>query len=85
MKMHLTVAPIAAAGFLLSCHKTEKKKDSINDVTIAAIQQNASRLPHLKAEVFCMTRKKLKKLSSNRMLSIKKLLLLSLQIGISKL
>lgn len=41
MKMHLTVTAIAAAGFLLSCHKTEKGKNNINDVTIAAIQQNA--------------------------------------------
>jgi hypothetical protein len=40
MKMHLTVAAIAAAGFLLSCHKTEKEKNSIKDVAIAAIQQN---------------------------------------------
>ncbi len=42
MKMRLTVAAIAAAGFLLSCHEIEKGKNSKNDITIAAIQQHAS-------------------------------------------
>ena len=40
MKMHLIFAAIAATGFLLSCHKAEKGKNNINDVTIAALQQN---------------------------------------------
>jgi hypothetical protein len=41
MKMHLTVAAIVVTGVLLSCQKTENGKNSTNDVTIAAIQQNA--------------------------------------------